>query len=71
MYDVVLQLFDYLVKAAVAYAETPEGEKELQDILDATEGTGMDMTPGDEPLTVQQVKTAVGVVNRRVRGGHK
>lgn len=67
MFGVVVQLFDYLVKAAVAYAETPEGEKELQDILDATEGTDFDMTAGEQPLQVSQVKQAAAAVKSRVK----
>ena len=67
MLILVGQLFDYFVKAAVAYGSTPEGEKELQDILDAAEGTYFDATEGDEPLTVQQVKQTAGRVARAVR----
>lgn len=34
---VLFQLFDFLIKSAVFYSQTPEGEKELQDITVAWE----------------------------------
>ena len=68
MFGVVVQLFDYLVKAAVHYGSTPEGEKELQDILDAAEGTPLDATEGDQPLQVAEMKATAGRVIRAVKG---
>lgn len=67
MFELVGQLFDYLVKAAVAYGSTPEGEKELQDILNAAEGTPFDATESDQPLTVAQVKETAGRVVRAAK----
>lgn len=69
MLQVLAQVADFFIKAAVAYIGTPEGEKEAQDILDAAEGTFFDVTPGsDEPLQVEEVKAAAQRVKRVIRG---
>jgi hypothetical protein len=46
------QAFDFLFKAARSYSETPEGAKELSDVIIALEGS--ENQPADNGETAEQ-----------------
>lgn len=57
--DVILQVVDFLWKAIVAYAKTPEGQKEFEDIARAVEAAQKSSTP-TAARPVNSVPTASG-----------
>lgn len=66
MFKLFSQIVDFIVKAMLAYAATPEGQKELRDIEIAAEGTPFDMTPDSTPsLDAPAPQTVAGLQPRR------
>lgn len=62
--EVLVQLADFLLKAAVSYVQTPQGQKELDDIENAAGDVIGDMLPFDAAATSQPPVP----INGRVKG---
>jgi hypothetical protein len=54
---IVLEFLDFILKALLSYAATPEGKKEIEDIFEAAHGKALDWdeapserrAPGERP----------------------
>lgn len=57
--EVLVQLADFFLKAAVSYVQTPQGQKELDDIENAVGDVIGDMLPFDAADTSQQSAPSV------------
>lgn len=66
MFKLFSQIVDFIIKAVLAYAATPDGQKELRDIEIAAEGTPFDVTPDTpEDTPAPQTVAVPGLQPRR------